>query len=74
MQLNGPGGGPAKRRQSRCHPIDERILKADKSVQANDVHSNEVIPLLHAVGAKGIYTNTSDRTVDEAEKLVKKDG
>jgi hypothetical protein len=48
-----PSGGNA-----RWYPLYRRILAAGKSVQAVGVRQDEVIPLLDAVGGKGLYIMT----------------
>jgi hypothetical protein len=49
-----------------------RILAAGKSVQAVGVGPDEVVPLLDAVGGKGMYVATWVSTLAEADELVKK--
>ena len=49
-----PGGGSPE-----WYPLYRRILGAGKSVQAIGVKPDEVIPLLDAVGGKGIYISVN---------------
>jgi hypothetical protein len=51
------------------YPMYRRILAAGKSVQALGVKPEQVIPLLDAVGGKGMYILTDFATEDEAEAL-----
>jgi len=48
-----------------------KILDAGKSVQAIGVKPEQVVPLLDAVGGKGMYIMTTARSEAEAEWLVK---
>ena len=59
------GGDPA------WYDLYRRILAAGKSVQAVGVRPEEVIPLLDAVGGKGMYIMTSFATLDQAEALAR---
>lgn len=60
------GGG-----HPRWFDLYQKILDASKSVQAVDVERDEIIPLLDAVGGKGLYIMTSFSTPEEAEILMK---
>ncbi|HOU15864.1 MAG TPA: hypothetical protein PKZ84_22395 [Anaerolineae bacterium] len=61
-----PGGGdPA------WYAMYRKILDAGKSVQAVGVKPEEVIPLLDAVGGKGMYTMTAAKSEAGAEQLIK---
>ena len=61
-----PGGGdPA------WYPMYRKILDAGKSVQAIGVKPEQVIPLLDAVGSKGMYVMTTAKSEAEAERLIK---
>jgi hypothetical protein len=60
-----PGGSP------EWYPMYRKILEAGKSVQAINVKPEEVLPLLDAVGGKGMYIMTSFSSEAEAEALVK---
>lgn len=60
----GEGGGCPK-----WYDLYRRILKAGKSVQAISVDYDQVIPLLDAVGGKGMYILTNAPTEDAARKL-----
>jgi hypothetical protein len=59
------GGNPA------WYPMYRKILAAGKSVQAIGVHPEEVIPLLDAVGGKGIFIMTDFTDDAQAEALLK---
>ncbi|MCU0522594.1 MAG: hypothetical protein MUF84_18110 [Anaerolineae bacterium] len=61
-----PSGG-----NSAWYPMYRRILEAGKSVQAIGVHPEEVVPLLDAVGGKGMYIMTYFTDEPQAEALVK---
>lgn len=55
------------------YPLYKRILAAGKSVQAVGVNINEVIPLLDAVGGKGMYLLVNSHNKRDAfEKLMGK--
>lgn len=61
-----PGGGdPA------WYAMYRKILDAGKSVQAVGVKPEEVVPLLDAVGGKGMYIMTAAQSEAEAEQLIK---
>jgi hypothetical protein len=49
-----PGGGSPE-----WYPLYRRILAAGKSVQAVGVELDEVMPLLDAVGGKGMYISVN---------------
>jgi hypothetical protein len=61
-----PGGG-----SPQWYSMYPKILDAGKSVQAILVQPEEVIPLLDAVGGKGMYIRTSVDSEEEAELLVR---
>jgi hypothetical protein len=61
-----PEGGDPK-----WYDMYRRILKAGKSVQAQAVKIHELIPLLDAVGPKGMYIQTCPKDEAEAEKMTK---
>ena len=64
-QAGRPGGGdPA------WYEMYRRILAAGKSVQAIGVKPEEVIPLLDAIGGRGVYIMTETDTEAEARALV----
>jgi len=60
-----PGGDP------EWYAMYRRILAAGKSVQAVGVQLNEVVPLLDAIGGKGMYVMTTFQTQAEAKALLK---
>lgn len=59
-----PGGSP------RWYPLYRRILEAGKSVQAVGVEPAEVIPLLNAIGGKGVYIITGFQNCAHAEEVL----
>ncbi|MCP4167199.1 MAG: hypothetical protein GY759_15110 [Chloroflexi bacterium] len=59
------GGG-----HPRWYDMYRRILGAGKSLQVVGVDVDEVIPLLAAIGAQGVYIMTSFSSVAEAEDLL----
>jgi hypothetical protein len=61
-----PGGSP------EWYPMYRKILAAGKSVQAIGVGTDEVVPLLDAVGGKGMYVAAPVSGLTEAEELVKR--
>ncbi|MDF1515228.1 MAG: cobalamin-binding protein, partial [Anaerolineae bacterium] len=61
-----PSGG-----HPRWYPMYRRILEAGKSVQAIGVKPEEVIPLLDALGGKGMYIMTRFEDREQAEKMQK---
>ena len=60
----GEGGGKPK-----WYDLYRRILRGGKRVQAVAVDYDEVIPLLDAVGGKGMYISTCAPTEDTARQL-----
>jgi len=58
------GGSP------RWYDLYRRILKAGKSVQAIGVKTAEVLPLLNAIGTKGVYILTEFRDECQAASLL----
>ncbi len=63
----GDTGGKPK-----FYDLYRRILDAGKSVQAIHVQSEEVLPLLDAVGPKGMFITTHCKSQDEADELAAK--
>lgn len=63
---NVPGGG-----DSHWYEMYSRIINAGKSVQVIDVHPEQVIPLLDAIGGKGVYISTIPLSEQELESLAK---
>lgn len=61
-----PGGSP------RWYDLYRRILDAGKSLQAVQVKPEEVVPLLDAIGGKGVYIMTKFQNEREAEELLAK--
>lgn len=59
------GGSPT------WYPMYRKILDAGKSVQAIQVKPEEVMPLLDAVGGKGMYIMTTFYDEAHAEELIK---
>jgi hypothetical protein len=60
-----PGGGSPE-----WYPLYRRILAAGKSVQAVGVELDEVVPLLDAVGGKGMYISVNSHGDREAFERV----
>jgi hypothetical protein len=58
------GGNP------RWYPLYRRILEAGKSVQAVGVLPEEVLPLLDATGATGMFIIADAQTESEARSLI----
>ena len=61
-----PSGGSPE-----WYDLYRRILDAGKSVQAVGVKPDEVVPLLEAVGGKGMFIMTSFGSEAEAEELAR---
>jgi hypothetical protein len=66
-QAGLPGGG-----DPRWYDLYRRILRGGKSVQAIGVRYDQVIPLLDAVGPKGLFIETSAENEDQARALEEK--
>jgi hypothetical protein len=60
------GGDPA------WYDLYRRILKGGKSVQVIDVRPDQVIPLLDAIGSKGVFIMTRAASEAEARDLAKR--
>jgi hypothetical protein len=60
------GGSP------RWFDMYRRILEAGKSVQVVGCYRDEVLPLLDAIGGKGVYVMTSFSSSNEAEAMMAK--
>jgi hypothetical protein len=58
------GGNP------RWFDMYRKILDAGKAVQVVGISADEVIPLLDAIGGKGVYVLTSFDSYDEADRLM----
>lgn len=56
----------------RWHEMYRMILDAGKSVQVVGVGKEEILPLLDAIGGKGVYVMTHFASADEAEILMPK--
>lgn len=63
----GEGGG-----HPRWYDLYRRIKAGGKSVQAIGVKPDEVIPLLDAVGPKGMYVQCQAASEAEADALLAK--
>ena len=61
-----PGGG-----SPQWYPMYRKILDAGKSVQAIGVNRDQAIPLLDAVGGKGMYLQMNPMSAAEFEELAK---
>ena len=55
----------------RWHDLYRRILGAGKSVQIVNVELDEVLPLLDAIGSKGVYLLIQFKHEREAEQVLK---
>jgi hypothetical protein len=55
----------------RWHDLYRRILQAGKSVQIVNVELDEVVPLLDAIGPKGVYMLIQFKDEHEAEQVRK---
>ena len=60
------GGG-----HPRWYGLYRRILEAGKSVQVVGMRRDEIVPLLDAVGGRGVYVMTSFSTPREAEGVAR---
>jgi hypothetical protein len=65
-QAGAPSGG-----SPQWYDLYRRILAAGKSVQAIDVKPEEVVPLLDAVGGKGMLVMTQFHSEAQADKLIR---
>ena len=65
LLISRGGGSP------RWFDLYRRILNAGKSVQAVGVAAHEVVPLLDAVGPKGLYVSTHCQSPEQAERLLR---
>jgi hypothetical protein len=65
-----PQAGIESGGRPRWYPLYRKILNAGKSVQAVDIHKDEVLPLLDAIGGKGVYIITHCESMDEAEEIL----
>jgi hypothetical protein len=65
------GGG-----NERWYPLYRRILEAGKSVQALDVRTDEIGPLLDAIGTRGVYVSVEGvagrEDLDEVDRIVRR--
>jgi hypothetical protein len=66
-QAGRPGGG-----NPEWYDLYRRIIRAGKCVQAIDVAPTEVIPLLDAVGPKGMFIMTRTKSEEEARRLERR--
>jgi hypothetical protein len=55
----------------RWHELYRRILSAGKSVQVVNVEPDEVVPLLDAIGNKGVYILIQFKDEREAGQVLK---
>lgn len=65
-----PQAGIENGGDSKWYDLYRRILNAGKSVQVIGVEPGEVIPLLDAIGSKGVYIMTHTDSEDTANKLI----
>ena len=68
-QAGLPGGG-----SPQWYELYKQIKAAGKSVQAIDVHPDEVLPLLDAVGPEGMFIHTRTDTEARARQLLRSVG
>ena len=54
----------------RWYPLYRKILEAGKSIQVVGVQDDEIIPLLDAVGSKGVYIMREFASAVEAETVM----
>jgi len=64
-----PQDGIERGASPRWHDLYRRILAAGKSVQIVGVKPVEIVPLLDAIGGKGVYILTRFQSEAEAEKV-----
>ena len=57
---------------ARWFPLYRKILDTGKSVQVVNVKQDEIIPLLAAIGSRGVYMMTQYETPDDAERIADK--
>ena len=67
-----PQSGIESGGNARWYDLYKRILDCGKSVQVVDVHADEIVPLLDAIGGKGVYVITSFATPGEADAVMTK--
>lgn len=65
-----PQAGIEQGGASRWYPMYRRILAAGKSLQVLGVEPGEVIPLLDAIGGRGVYVMTHFENTRQAESLL----
>ena len=58
------GGDP------RWFDMDKKILDAGKSLQVVDLSPDQVVPVLDAIGGKGVYFLTGFSSAKQAEELM----
>lgn len=56
----------------RWYDLYRRVVSAGKSVQVVNVEHDEVVPLLDAIGPKGVYILTTFKDERDAEQLLKR--
>jgi hypothetical protein len=65
-----PQAGIEEGGHPRWHALYRRILEAGKSVQVVNVRHDEILPLLDAIGGKGVYVMTSFASEREADDIL----
>lgn len=65
-----PQAGIEEGGHPRWHGLYRKILDAGKSVQVVNVRHNEILPLLDAIGGKGVYVMTSFASEREADDIL----
>jgi hypothetical protein len=68
-RMDAPGGIETGGNK-RWHEMYQRILNAGKSVQIVNVEPHEVVPLLDAVGNRGVYILIQFRDEKEVEQVL----
>jgi hypothetical protein len=66
-----PQAGIERGGHPRWYPLYRKILEAGKSVQIVGVEVGDIVPLLHAIGSKGVYMMPNMGTKAEAEEVAR---
>jgi hypothetical protein len=67
-----PQAGIERNPHPRWFKMYRRILEAGKSIQVPDVRRDEIVPLLDAIGGRGVYIMTDFASEREAEEIMAK--
>ncbi len=65
-----PQAGIERNNHPRWFKMYRRILDAGKSIQVPDVRKHEIVPLLDAIGGKGVYIMTDFSSRRDAEETL----